>query len=215
MHNTFVTGRKFKIQIRFIHYVLFWLCLTGFNLFLSPGTAQTACFTLSINPTSLSFPSSGGDGNIRVSSSVCVWSATTNDSWINIIVGGGVNNGNVIYSVGKFKGTGSRSGTIKIAGKNHTVVQMGTQCEYEISPSDKSFDADGGAGKITIAVSNGCLWNASEDASWITITSGSSGSGKGTINYSVSSHTGTGSRSADITVGGETHTITQKVEEVS
>jgi subtilisin-like proprotein convertase family protein len=45
--------------------------------------------------------------------------------------------------------------------------------------------------------------------SWITITSGSSGTGNGTVNYSVAANTGANSRTGTITVNGQVHTVTQ------
>lgn len=45
--------------------------------------------------------------------------------------------------------------------------------------------------------------------SWINITSGASGSGNGTINYTVSANPGTSQRTGTITVNGQTHTVIQ------
>ena len=47
------------------------------------------------------------------------------------------------------------------------------------------------------------------NASFITITSGSSGSGNGTVNYSVAANTGTTSRTGTMTIAGRTFTVTQ------
>ncbi len=45
--------------------------------------------------------------------------------------------------------------------------------------------------------------------SWITITSGSTGTGNGTVNYTVAANAGTSQRTGTITVNGQVHTITQ------
>ena len=45
--------------------------------------------------------------------------------------------------------------------------------------------------------------------SWITITSGSTGSGNGTSGYSVAAHTGRSSRTGSLTIAGKTFTVTQ------
>lgn len=47
------------------------------------------------------------------------------------------------------------------------------------------------------------------ETAWITITSGSSGTGNGTVNYSVAASSGANQRSGTITVNGQVHTITQ------
>lgn len=44
---------------------------------------------------------------------------------------------------------------------------------------------------------------------WITVTSGSSGTGNGTVNYSVASNTNASQRTGTITVNGQVHTVTQ------
>jgi hypothetical protein len=47
------------------------------------------------------------------------------------------------------------------------------------------------------------------NATFIAITSGSSGSGNGTVNYSVAANTGTSSRSGTMTIAGRTFTVNQ------
>jgi hypothetical protein len=39
-----------------------------------------------------------------------------------------------------------------------------------------------------------CDWTASSNAAWITVTSGASGSGNGTVSYSLTANTGAGGR---------------------
>jgi len=84
--------------------------------------------TYSINPTSASFQSDGGSGNVNVSTteSNCSWTAVSNDSWIIINSGNsGTGTGTVMYSVSPNVNTNSRNGTMTIAGKTFTVSQEG------------------------------------------------------------------------------------------
>jgi hypothetical protein len=46
-------------------------------------------------------------------------------------------------------------------------------------------------------------------ASWITVTTGSSGSGSGTVTFSVAANTG-GDRTGTLTIAGRTFTVTEK-----
>ncbi|MCA9253731.1 MAG: BACON domain-containing protein [Phycisphaerales bacterium] len=80
-------------------------------------------------------------------------------------------------------------------------------CTYDI-PSGYNPPAAGGDYSFSVSAPSSCSWSASDNASWITITSGS-GNGNGTVQYSVSSNTGTSSRTGQITVGGETYTVSQ------
>jgi len=82
-------------------------------------------------------------------------------------------------------------------------------CTYSISPTSKSFTSSGGTGSISVTSQSGCSWSASETASWISITSGSSGTGNGIVSYSVSANSSANSRTAIITVAGKSHTVTQ------
>jgi hypothetical protein len=67
----------------------------------------------------------------------------------------------------------------------------------------------GGTGSIVVTTTPpGCAWTATADKLWIHITSGGSGSGTGTVNYSVDANGGSG-RSGAITIGDKTCTISQ------
>ena len=169
--------------------------------------------TYSISPTSRSFPSGGGAGSISVTSSAsgCSWSATEDAGWISITSGSSGNgDGTVTYSVSANTSSNPRSTTITIAGKSHTVTQEGVSCSYSISPTSSSFPSDGGIGSISVTAPSGCSWTATEDTEWISITSGSSGSGNGTVTYSVSANTKKSSRKATINVAGIIHKVDQE-----
>ena len=47
------------------------------------------------------------------------------------------------------------------------------------------------------------------NARWITVTAGATGSGNGTVNYSIAANAGTTSRTGTMTIGGQTFTVTQ------
>ncbi|MCX5885618.1 MAG: DUF1566 domain-containing protein [Proteobacteria bacterium] len=89
---------------------------------------------------------------------------------------------------------------------NEVSVQL---CTYSISPTSKSFDANGGASSVIVSTPTGCAWTATSNASWISITSGSNGTGNGVVNYSVSANTNTSSRTGTMTVAEQTFTVTQ------
>lgn len=81
-------------------------------------------------------------------------------------------------------------------------------CTYSIAPTGLSLSASGGTGAITVTASSGCSWSASSGASWVTIASGGTGTGNGTVNYTVSSNSGA-ARSAALTIGGSVFTVSQ------
>lgn len=82
-------------------------------------------------------------------------------------------------------------------------------CTYTLSPENYGFSPSSGTGSITVAASSSsCSWTASSNVSWITITSGSSGTSSGTIGYTVASNSGL-ARTGTMTIGGQTFTVTQ------
>ncbi|OQX23955.1 MAG: hypothetical protein BWK80_23280 [Desulfobacteraceae bacterium IS3] len=82
-------------------------------------------------------------------------------------------------------------------------------CTFNVTPESRSFDAAGGTGTISVSVASGCSWTSVSDSSWITITSGSSGNGYGTVYYSVGANLTASSRTGTITIGGKTVVISQ------
>ncbi len=84
-------------------------------------------------------------------------------------------------------------------------------CRYSISPPNQSFPASGGSGSISVGTQpSTCSWSASSSVSWLTITSGSSGTGNGTVRYSVNSNNNSSSRTASSTIAKNTFTVTQE-----
>ena len=89
-----------------------------------------------------------------------------------------------------------------------------TTCTYALSDdatalSSATFIADGGTGGVRVTAASGCTWTAAVSAPWITLTSGESGNGNGTVNYAIGANTNNPSRTATITIAGQTFTVTQ------
>jgi hypothetical protein len=85
-------------------------------------------------------------------------------------------------------------------------------CDYLLAPMSQSFPGGGGVGSIAVNTQSGCNWTAMSNAGFITITSGSSGSDSGAVNYSVSANAGPSIRSGSITVAGLTFTVFQGID---
>jgi Zn-dependent metalloprotease len=85
----------------------------------------------------------------------------------------------------------------------------GGSCTFSISPTSANFPAAGGTASVSVTTQAGCNWTAVSNSSFITITSGASGTGNGTVNYSVAANTGTTSRNGSMTIAGITFSVTQ------
>ncbi|PGH37171.1 MAG: hypothetical protein CRN43_22750, partial [Candidatus Nephrothrix sp. EaCA] len=88
------------------------------------------------------------------------------------------------------------------------------ECAYTLSPASKSVGADAGAG-VTITVTptgTSCdAWTATvaSNAGWITITSGRSGTGIGTVTYSYQANMSAAERRGTLTIANQTYAVTQ------
>ncbi len=79
-----------------------------------------------------------------------------------------------------------------------------------LSASTVTLAASGGGGSVQAIASNaGFAWTASSSASWLTIISGSPGTGTGTIDYFASANNSSSQRTGVISVSGQTFTVTQ------
>lgn len=80
------------------------------------------------------------------------------------------------------------------------IVPVG--CTYSITPTYKTFTASGEKGTVSVTTQGTCSWTALSGASWITITPGTSGTGSGTVVYTVLPNTAISSRTANLTIAG-------------
>ena len=83
------------------------------------------------------------------------------------------------------------------------------RCTYQISPTNASLGAAGGSGAIAVTTSGSCAWTATSSAAFLTITSGASGTGNGTVTYAVAANTATMSRKGTISVAGKRFVLEQ------
>jgi hypothetical protein len=85
----------------------------------------------------------------------------------------------------------------------------GGSCSYDLTPSSQNFPSSGGSASFTVDTSAGCDWTASRSGSWITIVSGGSGTGPGTVVYEIPPNESIDERLGFIMVMGKFHSISQ------
>ena len=77
-------------------------------------------------------------------------------------------------------------------------------CTYSFSPSNYGYSALGGSGSVNVNPSGGsCNWTAASSDLWISVTSGSSGTGTGAVAYNVSPNATGNSRTGKISIGNQ------------
>jgi len=95
----------------------------------------------------------------------------------------------------------------KMLGKAFT--SSAPACSYYLSEYSKPFISAGGNGTLSVTAGTGCSWSAISQAAWITVITGISGSGNGTISYSVKVNNTSQQRTGSIKVEDKYFTITQ------
>jgi hypothetical protein len=81
-------------------------------------------------------------------------------------------------------------------------------CTVTLGSTTTSVSASATTGTIAVTAASTCAWTAQASASFITISSGSSGTGNGSIAYSIAANTGA-ARAASIVVNDQTVAFTQ------
>jgi Putative binding domain, N-terminal len=173
-------------------------------------TQQPAPCRFQLSTTGGNVPSAGGSMTIEVtaSSALCEWRALPQADWIVVREGStGRGNGRVVVEAGPSGGP-SRSGTVVVADVPVTISQ-GDGCAFSIAPLNQNVGAGGGPGTIAVTTGQGCAWTAASQAQWISIASGASGAGNGTVTFTVAPHSGP-PRSGTMTVAGRIFTVTQQ-----
>ena len=78
-----------------------------------------------------------------------------------------------------------------------------------LSAVSASVGSAAASGSVNVNAAAGCAWTAASGAAWLTVTAGASGSGPGTVSYSVAQNTSTAARTGTMTIAGQTFTVTQ------
>jgi hypothetical protein len=158
--------------------------------------------------TSASFPPAGGSRRIdvRSSSALCRWTASSDAPWIAIRSGAnGQGNDPVMIDVAATTGP-PRTGALTIAGLRFSVTQS-QGCAYTIAPQSHSAGSGGGSGTVTIATSAGCPWTAASSDPWISV-SPESGAGPGPVTFTIAATTGP-TRTGSALIAGHPFSVTQ------
>ncbi len=167
----------------------------------------------SLSSPGQSMAASGGGVTVNVTArGECEWSAASQAPWITVISGAsGSGNGAIGLSVEVNSGD-ERVGTVHIADRTFTITPEAAAptCTYTVSPLSQSVPLlPLGSFTATVNTQPGCAWTASSQAAWITIVSGSSGSGSGTVTYRVANLQLLGTRTGTIAIAGATLTVQQ------
>ncbi len=87
-------------------------------------------------------------------------------------------------------------------------LSLGSTCTYSISPTSDNAEFNGKTGTVTVTAPSDCAWTAVSNVGWLTVSSGATGAGSGTVNYSVAANNSS-QRIGIIMIAGQSFTVTQ------
>jgi hypothetical protein len=166
----------------------------------------TAC-TYSVSPLRIDLPGSGGSGGVSIATAAgCPWTAVPQASWLSVSAGSGLGPAQVQVTAPASTGE-PRSGMIAVAGEQVTVTEAAA-CAFRFSPVSLSMAASGGQGIVGVFASGGCRWTAASNTGWITVISGQTGTGNGSVWILVAPNDGP-PRTGYLTIGGQQYAVNQ------
>lgn len=181
--------------------------------------AQSSCPSApTLSPSNLSLTSSASTGTITVTAAAtCTWHISSVPAWVTLTgASSGTGSGSFTYSVAANSGSArSGSGLLEGQGVASTFIfnQAASCALWSISPSSISLPSAGASGNLTVTAGLGCNWNLSGLPTWMSLNSGTSGSGNGTIPYVAASNTTGLARNATLQLSGSGPTLSVGVSQ--
>ena len=123
----------------------------------------------------------------------------------------GSGNGSVTLNVGRNSGS-ARTATVTVASQPVVINQAAevpAPCTYVIKPTFYNAGHGPDTIRINVTAGAGCEWSTRTDASWVTVDTGSTGSGNGMVRLLVQANSGT-ERSTVVTIATQPFTLHQE-----
>jgi hypothetical protein len=179
--------------------------LQAFEIAKNAG-AMSAC-TWQLSSASSAFGSAGGQIKLTATSATgCLLTPSTGSSWITLsTTQASPTTSEVSINVAS-AGTGvSRAGVVLVGDQVYRIAQFQNSdaCQYSLTSTGSTYGAAAITGSVGVVVSAGCPWSVTGNVpTWMTITSGKSGVGNGTVQFSLTSNPGLTARSAQVIIAG-------------
>ena len=167
--------------------------------------APAACsYTLSSASQAVAAGGGGGSTNVTAPTG-CAWTGVSNGTpWLTVTSGAnGSGNGTVAFNATANPNTSPRTGTLTIGGQTFSVNQAAAACTFSVSPASVAVASSLSSGSATVTSPTGCAWTGiSNSTGWLSVTSGASGTGNGSVVFSATANGNATQRVGTLTVGG-------------
>jgi glucose/arabinose dehydrogenase len=101
------------------------------------------------------------------------------------------------------------AGELYVVSLGGTVHRLVNSCSYTISPTSRTSPAGGETLTVNVTTQGGCGWATVNNSNFITVTSGTSGTGSGTVTLSIPSNSSGVPRTGTVFIAGRILTVTQ------
>jgi hypothetical protein len=186
-----------------------WCALAALLWVLDASAAEAQC-TYSVSPTTFAVSSTASTRTLSViTGTQCAWSAVSTVGWITIASATGSGIGSVTFLIEQNPTATARSGTLMVAGQTISVTQDVGSCTATVTPTSFSVGSTGGSRTLSVTSGTQCPWSATSAVTWITVTSGASGSGIGSVTFNVAANAAGTPRTGTLSIAGQTVTVSQ------
>jgi len=119
-----------------------------------------------------------------------------------------ISGGNYIFT---WRGTGAQGAGVymTVFSANSTLGGSTPTCGYALAPASQVIPAAASTASIGVLTFPGCSWTASSNSSFLSITSGASGTGTGVVQFSAAANTSAAEQTGTLTIAGQTATVIQ------
>ena len=182
-------------------------CQSSSTNVVGPGGEKCA-ITLPQNLPSIG--AEGGTGTLQINvAAECVWSVSSGAEWIAITSNNsGQGSGVVNFAAASNPAASVRRGAVIVSDRRVELMQAAAACQFTLSPATASIGSNGDEGDITVTVAGGCQWSATSQTPWLSVVSGQSGTGAGSVRYRVDANS-SAPRSGALTIGDRSFTVNQ------
>jgi hypothetical protein len=170
--------------------------------------------TISLAGPTATVAATGGRDSLTITTLAgCPWTITTSAPWVVPTVQSGSGAASVPYDVQPNTDV-AREASITVGAAMVTVSQAGAPtappCSFTLDATTRDFPATGGTASVAVTASlPSCTWVVTGSAAWLTLAA-TTGSGTGSISYSVAANTTPTARMVSLTIAGHVYTITQQ-----
>ena len=188
------------------------IVVAGRTVTVSQPAAPAASCNYVVSPVSVQVASAGGSFDVEVTTGPqCQWAAQAGATWLQLAGNARhVGPARVTIAASSNSSSQARTGSVTVAGRAVAVQQApAPSCSFKVSPDHRNVPAKGGSAFVKVKAETGCAWTATSAASWVTITSGASGSGDGEVGFEVATNTSEVERVGTLVIAGESITVRQ------